>query len=57
MAILVENRHLRLKVMLRGSKFKVNLILNVIGVCLRFIGTHIDHKSMHNQNFNFLFFL
>ena len=44
MAILAGNRHLRLKVMLRGPKLRVNLILNVIGVCLRSTGTHFDHN-------------
>ena len=39
-----ENRHLRLKVMLRSPKLWVNLILNVIGVRLRFTGTHFDHN-------------
>ena len=42
MAILAENRHLRLKMMLRGPKLWVNLILNVIGVRLRFIGTQSE---------------
>ena len=44
MAILVGNRHLRLKVMLRDPKLWVNLILNVIGVRLRSMGTHFDHN-------------
>ena len=42
MAILAENKRLRLKVMLRGPKLWVNLILNVIRVRLGFIGTHFD---------------
>ena len=44
MAIFAGNRHLRLKVMLRGPKLWVNLILNVIGVHLRSTGTHFDHN-------------
>ena len=44
MAILSKNRRLRLKLMLRGPKLWVNLILNVIGVRLRFIWTHFDHN-------------
>ena len=44
MAILAGNRHLRLKVMLRGPKLGVNLILNVTGVHLRSTGTHFDHN-------------
>ena len=44
MAILAGNRHLRLKMMLRGPKLWVNLILNVIGVRLRSTGTHFDHN-------------
>ena len=53
MAILAENRRPRLKVMLRGQKF--NLILNVIGVRLRFIETHFNHNG-YNQNFHFFGF-
>ena len=41
MAILAGNRHLRLKVMLRGPKLGVNLILNATGVRLRSTGTHL----------------
>ena len=44
MAILAGNRYLRLKVMLRGPKLWVNLILNVIGVRLRSTGTHFDYN-------------
>ena len=44
MGILAKSRHLRLKVMLRRPKLWVNLILNVIGVRLRFIGTHFDRN-------------
>ena len=56
MAILVENRRLRLKVILRGPKLWVNLILNVIGVRLRFIGTHFDHNRYIIRIYIFLFF-
>ena len=56
MAILAENRHLRLKVMLRGPKWWVNLILNVILVCLRLIGTHFDHNRYIVRIFIFWFF-
>ena len=55
MAILAENRRLRLKVMLRGPKLRVNLILNVIGVRLRFIGTHFDHNRFIIRIFIFGF--
>ena len=44
MATLARNRHLRLKVMLRGPKLWVSLNLNVRGIRLRFIGTHFDHN-------------
>ena len=44
MTILAGNRRLRLKEMLRDPKFWVKLILNVIGVRLRSIGTHFDHN-------------
>ena len=56
MAILAENRCLRLKVMLRDPKLWVSLILNVIGVrwgSLEHILTIIDTY----QNFHFLVFL
>ena len=56
MAILAENRCLRLKVMLRGPKLWVNLILNVIAIHLRSL-EHILSKMVHNQNFHFLVFL
>ena len=55
MATLAENRHLRLKVMLRGPKLWINLILNVIGVRLRFIGTHFDHNRYIIRIFIFWF--
>ena len=42
--VLAENRHPRLKVMLRGPKLWVSLILDVIGVRSRFMGTHFDHN-------------
>ena len=38
------NRHLRLKLMLKGPKLSFNLILNAIGVRLRSTGTHFDHN-------------
>ena len=56
MAILAENRHLRLKLMLRGPKLWVNLILNVILVRLRLIGTHFDHNRYIIRIFIFWFF-
>ena len=56
MPILAENSRLRLKVMLRGPKLWVNLILNVIGVRLRFIGTHLDHNRYIIRIFIFVFF-
>ena len=37
---------LRLKTVVRGTKLPINLVLNVIEVRFRFIGTHFDH----NQN-------
>ena len=43
--------------MLRGPKLWVRLILNVIGVRLRFIGTHFDHNRYIIRIFIFLFFL
>ena len=55
MAILAENRRLRLKVMLRGPKLWVNLISNVIGIRLRFIGTHFDHNRYIIRIFIFWF--
>ena len=56
MAILTENRRLRLKGMLRGPKLWVSLILNVIGVRLRFIGTHFDHNRYIIRILIFWFF-
>ena len=56
MAILAENRHLRLKVMLRGPKMWVNLILDVILVRLRLIGTHFGHNRYIIRIFIFWFF-
>ena len=53
MTILAGNRHLRLKVMLRGPKLWVNLILNVIGVRLRSTGTHFDHNRYIIRTFIF----
>ena len=56
MAILAGNRHLRLKVMLRGPKLWVNLILNAIGDHLRFTGTQFDHNRYIIRIFIFWFF-
>ena len=42
--------------MLRSPKLWVNLILNFIGVRLRFIGTHFDHKRYIIRIFIFWFF-
>ena len=42
--------------MLRGPKLWVNSILNVIGVRLRFIGTHFDHNRYIIRIFIFFFF-
>ena len=45
---------MRLEAVARGTKLSVNLVLNVMEVSFKFIGTHFDH----NQNINifFLFF-
>ena len=56
MAIVAGNRHLGLQVMRRGSKLWVNLILNVIGVHLRFTGTHFYHNRYIIRIFIFVFF-
>ena len=55
MVILAENRRLMLKVMLRGPKLWVSVILNVIGVHLRFIGTHFDHNRYIIRIFIFFY--
>ena len=56
MAILAEKRRLRLKVMLRSPTLWVNLVLSVIGIRLRLIGTHFDHNRYIIKIFIFWFF-
>ena len=53
MVILAGNRHLSLKVMLRGSKVWVNLIFTVIGVRLSFTGKHFDRNRYITRIFIF----